>query len=140
MTLKDVRNSNSLENLTKVNFNEIEYLWISDYWDGARSGMIEYKNESFWFEVIQENENEDWVEGEWYRRFVILKLTKEQLEKEFEVHEDFQRYVGNHWDYKKLNPPPKFEEGKMNEFYDKHLEYVRSRPFEENIVVGWMEN
>ncbi len=100
--------------------------------------MVEYQNELCWLEMIQENEK--WKKGEWYRRFALLKLSKEQIEKEMEVHEDFQRFVGTHSDGKQLKTPPAFEKGRMDEFYDKHSEYVKSRPFEENEVIGWMEN
>tara|TARA_Y100001934_G_C12208985_1_gene705073 strand:+ start:68 stop:484 length:417 start_codon:yes stop_codon:yes gene_type:complete len=136
--LKELRNNDPSLDLTKVDFGETENIWVSDYWDGAISGMIEYQNELYWFEMTQENE--EWKEGEWYRRFAILALSKEQLEKEFKVHEDFQRFVGTHYDGKQLRRPPKLEEGKMSEFYDKHSEYVKSRPFEDNEVIGWMEN
>ena len=138
MKLKDLRNNDPSLDLAKVDFGETENIWVSDYWDGAISGMIEYQNELYWFEMTQENE--EWKEGEWYRRFAILTLSKEQLEKELEVHEDFQRFVGTHYDGKQLKTPPKLEEGKMNEFYDKHSEYVKSRRFEDNEVIGWMEN
>ncbi|MEN8121443.1 MAG: hypothetical protein ABFS35_13915 [Bacteroidota bacterium] len=138
MKLKDLRNNDPIEDLPKIDFSETENIWVSDYWDGAISGMIEYQNELYRFEMTQENE--EWKEGEWCRRFAILKLSEEQIEREFIVHEDFQRFVGTHYDGKQLKSPPKFVEGKMNEFYDKHSEYVKSRPFDNNLVIGWMEN
>ena len=138
LKLKDLRNKNPDSELTKIKFSETTNIWVSDYWDGAISGMLEYQNELYWFEMTQENA--EWEEREWYRRFAIIKLSKDQLKKEFEVHEDFQRYVGTHYDGKQLKTPPKFEEGKMDEFYNKHSAYVKSRPFENNEVIGWMEN
>lgn len=138
MKFRDIKNNNPSSDLAKIEFSKTETIWVSGYWDGAISGMIEYKNELLWFEMIQENE--EWKEGEWYRRFAILELSNDQIEKELKVHEDFQRYVGTHFDGKQLKTPPEFEEGKMNEFYNKHSEYVKSRPFENNEVIGWMEN
>lgn len=138
MKLKELRDNNPNSELTKVEFSKTENIWVSNYWDGAISGMLVHQNELYWFEMTQENE--EWKQGEWYRRFAIVKLSKEQLEKELEVHEDFQRYVGTHFDGKQLKTPPKLEEGKMNEFYDKHSAYVKSRPFEDNEAFGWMEN
>lgn len=138
MKLKDLRDNDPSKDLPKIDFNKLENIWVSDYWDGAISGMIEYQNELYWFEMTQENKN--WKEGEWYRRFAILKLSKEQLRKEFEVHEDFQRFVGTHWDGKQLKSPPPFEEGRSDEYYNKHSDYISSRRFEENIVIGWTEN
>ena len=138
LKLKDRRGNNPNPELTKVEFSATEKIWVSDYWDGAINGMLEYQNELYWFEMTQENE--EWKEGQWYRRFTILRLSKEQLEKELEVHEDFQRYVGTYYDCKQLKIPPKFEEGKMNELFDKHSAYCKSRPFEDNEAIGWMEN
>ena len=86
------------------------------------------------------HENENSEERKWYRRFAIVKLSNDQIEKEFEVHEDFQRFVGTHFDGKQIRTPPTFEKGKMKIFYDKHSEYIKSRHFEDNEVIGWMEN
>ena len=138
MKLKELRNTNPDEELLKIEFSETVNIWVSDYWDGAISGLLEYQKEFYWFEMTQENE--EWEKGEWYRRFAVLELSPKQLEKEFIIHEDFQRFVGTHYDGKQLKPPPKFEEGQMDKFYDMHLEYVRSKPYEENKVIGWMEN
>jgi hypothetical protein len=138
LKLKDLRNINSNLELAKVDFSETENIYTSNYWDGAISGIIKYQNRLFWFEMIQENE--DWKAGDWHRRFAIVKLSIEQTEKEFQVHEDFQRYVGTHFDGKPLKSPPKLEEGKIDEFYEKHGEYVKSKPFEDNEVIAWMEN
>lgn len=138
MTLKQLRNNNPKDDLLKISPTETTNIWTSDFWDGPLSGLLEYKNELYWFEMTQENE--EFKENDWYRRFAILKISKKQLEKELEVHECFQRYVGTHFDGKQLKSPPIFEKGKQNEFYDKHREYVESRPFEDNEVIGWMEN
>ena len=137
MKLKDLRN-NQPNNLPKIEFKETQNIWVSDYWDGAMSGLLEYQNKLYWFEMTQENEN--WKKGEWYRIFAIIELTEAQLKKEFEVHEDFQRFVGTHFDGKQLKSPPIFEEGKMDSFYKKHSDYIKSKSFEENVVLGWMEN
>ena len=137
MKLKDLRNNTPPPTLEKIAHLSTQYIWTADYWDGAISGMLEYQNELFWFEMTQENEH--WKKDQWYRRYAIVKLSKAQIQKEIEVHEDFQRYVGTHYDGKPLKTPPKLEAGKMNEFYTKHSEYVRSRSFENNEVLGWME-
>ena len=138
MKLKDLRDKNPTDNLPKVDAGKTENIWISDYWDGAINGMMEYQGKFYWFEMIQEND--DWKEGEWYRRYAIVKLSGKQLKKEFEVHEDFQRFVGTHWDSKLIKSPPKFEEGRFDDFYNKHSEYIKSRPFEDNTAIGWIEN
>lgn len=125
-------------NLPKVDFNQAEVLWTSDYWDGAISGMIRCQGELCWFEMTQESTNSK--EDGWFRRFAIIKLSKQQLAKEFEVHKDFQRLVGPYSDVNNLWTPPTLEKGKSQEFYDMHSEYVHSRPFDENTVIAWMES
>ena len=45
--LKELRNNDPSLDLTKVDFGETENIWVSDYWDGAISGMIEYQNELY---------------------------------------------------------------------------------------------
>ena len=110
---------------------------IDGFWDAPLSGMLQMKEQLYWFEMIQENEA--WEEGQWFRRHAIVQLTDEQLAREMAVHKDFQRYVGTHWDLKQVEPPPKFIEGQAQLFYDKHDTYIKSKSFEENEVIGWME-
>lgn len=138
MILQELRDCNPPSELQKVDSSEFDIIWILDYYDGPISGMLQLENELFWFEMTQENEN--WEKDGWYRRYGVIRLTNELLTKELEVHRDFQKYVRTHWDKILLKTPPKLIKNQQNEFYDKHSEYVRSSPFEQNILLGWMEN
>ena len=51
MKLKDLINNDLIETLPKIELRETENIWVSDYWDGAISGMLEYKKELYWFEM-----------------------------------------------------------------------------------------
>jgi len=137
MTLERLRDTDPPNELIKIKSIDIQFVWTSGFFDGPISGMLEYKNELFWYEMTQENH--DWIEGSWYRRYGIIKLTREQLNKELVVHEDFQKYVGTKWDEKLLKSPPKFVKGQQKRFYDKHSEHTNSMPFEKNELIGWME-
>jgi hypothetical protein len=132
--LRDIDPPSSLPKLTR---DAYELLWISDFWDAPISGMLRITNSLHWFEMTQQNEK--CAEREWFRRYAVLKLTSQEIEKETLVHADFQRYVGAHWDYVKLDEPPQFIEGQSNKFYDKHLMYCRSRRFENNEIIYWFE-
>ena len=138
MILQELRDCNPPSELQKIDSSEFDIIWILDYYDDPISGMLQLENELFWFEMTQANEN--WEKDGWYRRYGVIRLTNELLTKELEVHRDFQKYGRTHWDKILLKTPPKLIKNQQNEFYDKHSEYVRSSPFEQNILLGWMEN
>ena len=100
--------------------------------------MLKIEGEECWFEQIDENEECN----SWYRRYAILRLSNEQLAREKEVHADFQRYVGTHWDCGQgLSREAKavLPEASHHLFYDKHLAYCRIPRFENCAVVAWLE-
>jgi hypothetical protein len=139
MTLADARNKTPPKSLSKLSPDEYSLLWHCGFWDGPTDGMLLYRGEEFWFEMIQENETVE--EGQWYRRYAVVRLTPEQLEREHEVHEAFRRYVGTHCDY---TAAQQGEQGlrpkeQWHHFYDEHLDYCRSQRFEECEVTGWFE-
>ena len=37
----------------------VRLLWHSDFWDGPKSGMLEFDGKRCWFQIIAENEDED---------------------------------------------------------------------------------
>ena len=135
MRLKELRNTPPPNSLKKYNLGEYQTIWIGDYWDAPITGMLKIDTQFFWFELIKEN----WTRDDWFRRYAIIKLSDEQLEKELQVHEDFQKYVGIHWDVNMEKPPPDFVEEQAETFYEAHLPHINSNPFEENEVVGWFE-
>lgn len=125
---------------SQVPRDSVRLLWHSDFWDGPRSGVLESNGERCWFEVIAENQDED-LRG-WYRRFVIVRLTPEQLAEECKWHELFCEKVGVHTDYdasgtRRLgNLRPREQ---WREFYEA---YEARRPLDlaENEVLGWFEH
>lgn len=85
----------STENLTKINFEELKFLFYSDWWDGPVSGLVEYKKQTCWFEVLKENDGSD--PENYYRRYLIIELSVEQID-EFEFRQKlFEEKVGRHW-------------------------------------------
>lgn len=56
-----------------------------------------------------------------------------------EVHRDFQKYVGTHWDEKFIVEPPQFIRDSSNLFYEKHKVYIDTNSFKNNLLIGWIE-
>ena len=89
--------------------HEMKMLWHGNYWDGPLAGMCLIDSQKYWFECIEqyhdnnpypsEEEYDAGWESPWYRRFLVWKLTDEQLKVIEERHAKFQRMVGTHCDY-----------------------------------------
>lgn len=137
MTLEQLRKINPPSNLDKLTQDDYKLLWISDYYDVPISGILQIGVSIYWFEMIQENKHKP--KEDWFRRYAVVKLSTEQLEKEIKVHRDFQRYVGTHWDCVEIKDSPKFIEGQSKLFYDQHLIYCQTDNFNDNEVIGWFE-
>lgn len=120
--------------------HDVRLLWHCDYWDGPRSGMLEYREERCWFELISENDDPDLIQ--WYRRFAIIRLTSEQLAEEERWHELFRTNVGGHTDYDLDGREP----GKglrPREEWHRYYDFYRTRnprDFSSNEVLAWFEH
>ena len=138
LTLADLTGPDGLRRAPRIDRSEIRLLWHADYWDGPKSGMLLYRGEECWFEVVAEADED---EDGWYRRFAVLRLTPEQRAEERQWHELFRRCVGRHTDYDEsgrralgaLEPRERWAE-----FYDAYRE--RTPPdFSGSEVLGWFE-
>jgi hypothetical protein len=118
----------------------VRLLWYSDFWDGPRSGMLEFNGERCWFEVVGENEDED-LRGR-CRRFVIVRLTAEQFAEECRWHESFREHVGWHTDYVE-DVPGRYEGLRPREEWEAFYEPYKGRvPLDltGDEVLGWFED
>jgi hypothetical protein len=116
--------------------DEVQLLWPSDYWDGPLSGLLVFRGERCWFQNVAENE--DFTDpAAWYRRFVVLRLTSEQLEDELYWHDLFRKHVGTHTDYgaERGEVLPREQH---RHFYDAYR--LRKPPdYSDCEVLGWFE-
>jgi hypothetical protein len=118
---------------------ELRLLWHADFWDGPRSGMLDYRGEQCWFQAVAESEEDG---STWYRRFIVLRLSHEQHAEECRWHELFQAKVGVHTDYDEHEMRPAvgslWPPERWHEFYDAYKQ--RTPPdFSANEVLGWFE-
>jgi hypothetical protein len=138
VTLADIAGTGSLPGIPRIDRAEVRLLWHADFWDGPKSGMLVYRGERHWFEVVAEREDD--AEG-WYRRFAVIRLAPDQLAEELRWHELFREKVGVHTDYDERGRRPVGSlqpRERWPEFYDA----VRQRTpadFSGNEVVGWFE-
>jgi len=122
--------------LSRIDRSSVRFLWHSSYWDDPQSGVLLHGGERCWFQVIEENEG-----NEWFRRFLVVRLTDEQLREETSWHELFREKVGTHTDY---DEEEKRQVGALrpkethHEFYDA---YKDRQPWDlsDNTVLGWFE-
>lgn len=125
-----------INELPKVNWNDLKLLWHVAYWDGPRSGLLSYKGIKYWFQVFDEPDD-----ASIFRRFLIIQLSVEQLLEEEQWHDLFRQKVGTHTDYdedgkKHIGTPQ--PENTWHEFYDAYKSRL-IQDFSNNLVVGWFE-
>lgn len=122
----------------RIDRSQVRLLWCVDFWDGPKSGMLLHGNDECWFEMVAENDDD--LVG-WYRRFVVIRLTDEQLREERARHELFCEKVGTHMNFNEQGARPvgalKSKET-WREFYDA---YQGRAPMDlsQNTVVAWFE-
>jgi len=139
LTLADIIGSEDYRRAPQIAREEVRFLWCVDFWDGPRSGLLVYRGEECWFQIVAESEDDN---SNWYRRFLVLRLTAEQHAEECRWHELFRTKVGVHTDYDQQEQRPAIgnigPREHWNEFYD--LYQQRTPPdFSGNEVLGWFE-
>ena len=119
--------------LPRLQQTELKLLWHAGYWDGPIDGMVSYNGSKYWFQMCDDEE--------YYRRFLLVMLSQEQLEEEKYWHELFRRKVGRHTDYDDQGKRPtgaiKPKE-LAKEFYEAY-KTRRPRDLSNNEVIGWFE-
>lgn len=126
--------------LPQAAHGDFQLLWHCDYWDSPRSGLLLYRGERCWFEVLAENDEED-EPYVWWRRFAIVRLTPEQLAEEEYWHALFRQKVGTHTDYDETGVRCKGELHSKSEWRDFYAAYALRTPMnlDNNEVLAWFE-
>ena len=87
--------------LPEIPRSEFKLLWYSNYWDGMLSGMLLYKGKKYWYSYFDEvtdyakwdEEKEELEDLGWYRKFAIIEMNQEQIDKAEYWHDLFFKYV-----------------------------------------------
>jgi hypothetical protein len=115
-------------NLPQLNRSEVNVLWADDFWDGYLSGLLEYHSGKYWFQMCKDFDSDDQL---FYRRFLVIELSEEQLAEEQFWEDLFQEKVGIY--------PNKQPEEMWHEFYEPYKNR-KPRDLSNNSVIGWFEN
>lgn len=136
MTLQETT-ADTYRALPQIPRADVSLLWHSDFWDGPITGLLLWCGERLWFQMIDESgENE----AAWYRRFLLVRLSEQQLHDEEWWHELFRQHVGTHTDYNRADGDPGtvHPQSQHAKFY---APYSKRVPLDlsQNEVIGWFE-
>lgn len=118
-----------LDEHSQVNVNDVNWCFISDYYDGPIEGLLYYSDKVWKFCCFREDVPEQSV-------YVILRLSKDELENEIKSKQQFEKMVGTHWSYdvngEKL---PGFEASlkTQKEYYENKKESNEFTPYSHEI-------
>jgi len=128
-----------LRDLPKI---KVKFLWHNDWWDGPLAGMCEYKDEMYWYALHHENYKKN---AKYWRRYVVIKLTPEQMAEELKWHNLFVEKVGDHFccdERGHRNRDGVKPQRLWHEFYDEFNKVKDTlRGYEENqeAAIGWFD-
>jgi len=136
MRLRDCKGTAD-SGVIRISAEELQPLWISEYYDGPLSGAVEHNGQFRWY-VMAEEEQEPYAEG-WYRRYWLLALSAVQEDEERRWHGLFRQHVGTHWD-----SPSGTERGRVlpqENHYLFYEPYAKRTPLalDGNEVIGWFQ-
>ncbi len=110
-----------------------EFLWINNWYDGPTEGAVRVNGEVMVARMAAECWHREGI-CDWYRKFVVLQLSREDQVKEVERHEDFVQWIsgdtGPGWTWNPLSYKPHQD---WQQFYDKHPTDFQP----EGEIVGW---
>ena len=97
MTLADMAYPEKRLRVPRIAYDDLRFLWVTDYRDDVRSGMLMYCGEECWYQVFAERENGASV----YRSFAVLRLSPAQVADEMRWHGQLRERVGEgrNWEW-----------------------------------------
>jgi hypothetical protein len=117
---------------------EVRWHWSSGHYDGPRSGVMIYKGEKLWVECYLNAALSEDAEDS---RFVLFRLTAEQLAEQEKWHRLFQENLGMHTDYdesgKRLSGGPLNAPANPTLFWDAPRKDPELSP---NAIIGWFRD
>jgi pantothenate kinase-related protein Tda10 len=119
------------EHVLEIKYEELIFLWVGDYYDGKLDGILKYKNQKYKFEIIT-----DYTKAIYPRIFALIILTADEMKEEDYWNEQFEKYVGNHYNYnttdERIIKPPSAH----HLFYDA-FNKRKNKNYNNNTVKAW---
>ncbi|MCO7222719.1 hypothetical protein [Pleionea sp. CnH1-48] len=125
------RNEILLEHL-EIKPKEVDWCFISDYYDGPIGGLVYYKNKILFCCCFPEDVPEHYT-------YVILKLSKKEIDQLLSEKERFEKMVGTQWSFdKEGNHPPSrgATAESLERYYAEKIEPQSFSPWNKE-VVAW---
>lgn len=113
----------------------VKILFYSNYWDGPWTGLCEYENKIYRYDVLDEG---DWNEekDEWSPRiYNVFEIEPWQLAYELYWHSLFCSNITTHTEYDKKLVSPLFTI-KNNDFYKKQKKEYKKIDYSNNNIIG----
>lgn len=104
--------------LNELEASDVHILWNDDYYDGPLSGLMEYRDQKYYFNIVADNADD-------YRKFNVYHLTKAEIEYEIEWHELFEKLVHHG------------SKDTFNEFYERRKKEYKKPYLTEDKVIGY---
>jgi hypothetical protein len=137
MTLQELTADNYLT-LPQIPRADVTFLWHCDFWDGPQTGIVRWGSERLWFEMFPASVTGSLNVTSW--RFLLVRLSEQQLRDEEWWHELFRQHVGTHTDYERADGDPGTVHPREQhaKFYDAYATRVPP-DLSANEVIGWFE-
>lgn len=119
------------QNILEITYDELTFLWVGDYYDGKLEGMLEYKSQKYKFEIIT-----DYTKNIYPRTFALIILTEDEIKEEVYWNEQFEKYVGNHYNYNTTDERIVKPQSEHHLFYDE-FNKRKNKNYNNNIVKAW---
>ena len=127
-----MRRNEILRDVLQIPYDEIKWVFISDYYDGPVEGLVRHKGGLFQFCCFSGDMPNQKI-------FVIHRLGVVELEQEIRAKEKFERMVGAHWSFDELGHPlPKSKRTEVGakQYYGEQANKAKVEPGDSE-VYGW---
>lgn len=117
----------------------VKILYYSNYWDGPLTGLCEYENKIYRYDVLDEGDyNEE--KDEWNPRiYNVIEIELWQLAYELYWHSLFCSNISTYSKYNENMSNSRFEL-KDKDFYKKQKEEYKKIDYSNNVIIGIFKN
>jgi hypothetical protein len=134
----DVRTNNDLEIIPKIERIELNILWVNDFYDIFISGIAQYQEKMFLFDLVDYDFIVT-VSEKVRAKYWLIELDDEQLKEEIYWHDLFDRNVGSHFDFTNKYSPLAEVDANPDAFYIPYNKRIAPN-YQNNRIIAWFQN